>query len=63
MIMTQKTKVRMLAAVAGGGMPHYDIHGDFLFKAGDTPELHPDLAAAWVNCGHAERPKEEKKAK
>ena len=65
MITTERTRVRMLAAVSGMAMPTYDIHSEFSHSLGDAVDLHPTLAEAWVKCGHAERVQEEstKKAK
>ena len=63
LISTERTKVRMLAAISGLSMPQYGMpRGEFSYAEGDTPDLHPDLAAAWKKCGYAEAPKEEKKA-
>jgi hypothetical protein len=45
--------VRMLVSVAGGADSAYDLP-EFSFSPGDTPELHDDLAAAWIDSGRAE---------
>jgi hypothetical protein len=54
MVTTERTRVKMLAAVAGAAMPSYGIQGDFAYRAGDVVPLHPELAKAWTACGHAE---------
>ena len=63
MITTERTRIRMLSDVAGSSMPSYGIQGHFSYTAGETPDLHPHLAEAWINSGQAEAVKEEKKAK
>ncbi len=63
MITTERTRVRMLETVCGLAMPKYDILHNFDFMRGQATDLHPDLAEAWVKCGHAELLKEEKKGK
>lgn len=46
-------KVRMLVSIAGLAEPLYDLP-EFSFAPGDEVRLHPDLAKAWIDCGHAE---------
>jgi len=47
-------RVRMLTSIAGNANPLYGL-GEFSFAPGDTPDLHKDLAKAWIACGHAEK--------
>jgi len=42
----------MRVSIAGGPEPRHDL-GEFSFRPGQVAELHPDLAAAWIACGHA----------
>jgi molybdopterin-guanine dinucleotide biosynthesis protein A len=43
----------MLVSISGHAQPVYKI-SDFSFAPGDTPNLHKDLAKAWIASGVAE---------
>lgn len=47
-------RVRMLISIAGNAEPNYGLP-EFSFAPGDTPDLHKDLAKAWIAAGHAEK--------
>lgn len=55
-------KVRMLVSIAGHAEPIYEL-GDFSFAPGDEVELHPALAQAWIESGHAESREETQRPK
>lgn len=50
--MKKSVKVEMLVSIAGLPDPQYGL-GEFGFGTGQIVELHPDLARAWIACGHA----------
>lgn len=49
----KKVRVRMKTSIAGHAMPQYELE-DFAFNPLQVVELHPELAAAWLNAGHCE---------
>lgn len=44
--------VKMQVSIAGHAREYG--HSEFSLAPGDVVELHPDLAAAWIEVGHAE---------
>lgn len=49
----KKVPVRMQVSIAGHAEPTYNLDEDFSFQPNQVVELHPTLAEAWIDCGHA----------
>lgn len=49
-------KIRMLTSIAGNADERYGLEA-FAFAPGEVVDVHKDLAAAWIKCGHAEKAK------
>jgi len=57
----QKTKVQMLTGIAGLANPHYDLP-EHSFTVDQIVEVHPTLAAAWIDGGIAKAVTEPKQS-